>query len=331
MENEIFAALAPYGFQVVNENICVGTWQDYAVTLRKFSRKIYYVYTAVRLPKGSMKLRRQLNKALNQPGIHFGAVEQVMPNFITYSISFPKSEDPAVCFREKMDRYIRILREAGVSPADTCAITGAPNPDSLCFLARNDFYGYQPVCAAAIRQEGQTLQEKVEENQNNGSYLTGLVGALLGAVVGIAANLLTIVLLQRIFSLLFALVPVGAMFGYKLFKGRMDKLAIGIVLVLSVLAVPVMEFLATAISLAREYSVPMGDSLSLVSKAFFQPEILKETGPEMLKMLFFMALDIFIAYGYMKGQLNSTQTGTAQLQTDTLRPNPRYNPNQTNF
>ena len=97
-----------------------------------------------------------------------------------------------------------------------------------------------------------------------------------------------------------------------------------IVIVLSVLAVPLMEFLSTAFFLSKEYAMTLAEALKLTGEYFFESEVLKEALPEMGQLLLFMALGVFIGWRYMSSQLNSTQVKNARLQLDTLRPNPNY-------
>jgi hypothetical protein len=321
-ENEIFARLTQYYFEPVNQNFCVGTWRNYAIALQRFSGQAYYVYVAVRIQKSDVKpLRKVLKEAVKASGIKKAGVNRVMPNFIHGFFNFDKSGE-LQSFAAYMETLTAALMQNGVAPANTCAVTGAPNPDSLCLVGTPNCFGYQPVCAAAVRQTGYAAQEKAEDNENNGSYLTGLIGAVLGTLVGVAVNVLVMVFLQRIFAMLFALVPICAMFGYKLFKGKTDKVSMVIVIVLSVLAVPLMEFLNLGISLAKEYSVPISQAFEFTTEYFFDSEILKETLPEMGKMLLFMGLGVLIAWTYMRNQLNSTKTQSAQLQLNSMRPNP---------
>lgn len=323
-DNEIFAQLAQYNFTPINQNVCVGTWRNYAVTLQRFSGLSYYVYVAVRLQKAQLKpLKKALTAAVKASGVKKAGVNRVMLNFIHGFFNFDKTGDLR-SFNTYMETLTAALMQNGVGPADTCAVTKAANPDSLCLIGDPNCFGYQPVCASAIRHNDYEVQAKAEENENNGSYLTGFLGALLGALVGIAVNLLSILFLQRIFALLFALVPICAMFGYKLFKGKTDKIAMVIVIVLSVLAVPVMEFLSIAFTFVKEYSAPVGEAISVTKDLFFDADVLKETLPEMGKFLLFMALGVFIAWSYMRNQLNSTKAQGAKLQLDSMRPNPNY-------
>ncbi len=325
MMDAIYSKLAQIGFQGFDSGFCVGTWKNYAVTLRRYAGKTYYVNLAIRDGKLYKGLKKTLNGAIKAAGIKRSAVANVQPNTITATFSFTGGAENEVSeFTAYLDVLTAALQESGVGPADRCGISGAPQPDSLCLLLRNDCFGFQPVCASVLRQEEYARQEKVEENENNGSYLTGLLGALLGALVGVGVNLLTMVFLERIFALLFALVPVAAMYGYKLFKGKTNKASLIIVIVLSLIAVPVMELLTGAIALVQEYQIPFGMALSTAWELFREPEVLKQMLPEMLKLLLFMVLGFFISFSYLRGSLNSTQAGKVRLQLESLRPNPLY-------
>ena len=324
MENEIFAVLARYQFTPVNQNICVGTWKNYAVALRRQGGSVYCCYLAVRLEKERRSgLKKELNSAIKQSGSKkAGSVTQVSANFLIYTFTFPKQEDPAVFFSDRMNFITDALRNAGVAPADTCAVTGASGPDSLCLISSPSHFGYQPVFATAVRQNDAKIQARAEENETNGSYLGGIIGALLGTLLGIGINLLTIVFLKRIYVVLFALIPIAAMFGYKLLRGKTNWFAIVVVFTLSLIAIPVLELLSLALSFVREFDLPFGESLSYFAKHFFDGEILKETGPEMLKFLLFTALGLFASWSYVHNSLNSSQLAGAKLQLDTMRPNP---------
>ncbi len=322
MEKTLFPQMGQYGFAPIGDSLCVGTWKNYAVTLRYVNGKTYYVYVALRVDSARSALRKTLRTALKTAGIKKCSVNQVTQNYLMGMITLGNVESEESDVRTFLDVLINALRDAGVAPANTCAVTGAANPDSLCLITNQKFYGYQPVNATAIRQSGYEARAKAEENENNGSYLTGLLGAILGTLVGMVANLVTIVFAHRIYSLLFALIPMAAMFGYKLFKGKTNKVSIVIVCVLSILAVPTLELLTLAILGVKENDFTFSESLSLFAENFFDSELLKETGPEMLQFLLFMALGLFFSWGYVNGSLNSTQLQNTQAQLDSMRPNP---------
>ncbi|MBQ1411152.1 MAG: hypothetical protein IIY94_07760 [Oscillospiraceae bacterium] len=322
MSNTLFSQMAQDGFEMVDSSFCVGTWRNYAVTLRHFSGKSYYVYVAIRVESAQNKLRKTIRAAIKTAGVKKCNINQVNKNYLLSTVTFGKEEREENAMRAYLDVLTSALRDAGVAPANTCAVSGAANPDSLCMMMNQAYFGFQPVNAAAVRQSGYEAQAKAEENENNGSYLTGAVGALLGALVGMAANLLLIVLLNRVSAWLFALVPVASMFGYKTLRGKTNKLAVVIVLLACILMVPILEFSAASIELARQYDLPFGEALGYVGERFFEAEVLKEALPDMLRLLLFMGLGLLIGWGYLQNSLNSTKIKSAQAQLDSMRPNP---------
>ncbi len=311
-----------YDFKSVNANLCVGTWKNYAVTMQRYNGRTYYVYVAIRIANGQNKLRKSLRAALKEAGQKHCGMNQVMKNHLQATVTVGKGETELSDLCGFLDVLTAALLQNGVSPANTCAITGAPNPDSLCLMQNGGCYSFQPVFASAVRQNDLKTQEQTEENEQNGSYLSGLIGAILGMLAGMAVNLLLMVFAHKISVWLFTLVPLGAMFGYKKFKGKGNWVAMAVVIVLSLIAVPLMEYLYLAISFAREYSLSLGFALKEVWQDFFEPKVLKETGPEMLKMLLFMALGVFVGWSYMRGSLNSSKLRSSKLQVETLRVNP---------
>lgn len=322
MENTVFSALQQHGFSPVGDNICVGTWKNYAVSLNRISAQTYNVFLAIRIPKASKELKKTIKAELKSAGLRYGSISRVMPNFLHATYAFTKTEDALRSFPAFLDLLIGVLTQNGIGPANTCAITGAANPDSLCLVDNAQYCGYQPVFSTAVRQNDYAVQSKAEENEMNGSYLTGIIGAVLGAVVGIAVNLLTIVFLHRIFAWLFALIPIGAMFGYKLLKGKANKVSIAVAVVLSLLAVPVMMIMDLAIECSKELNVSFADGIDWAIRNFTNPIVMDAIRGDLIKMVIFMAIGIVFAWGFMHGALNSTQVQDAQLRLGSMRPNP---------
>lgn len=327
IENELKQLLSSLGF-VETQGFYCGSWKNYAVTLWKFTAKTWFAAFAVRLSGNTGALRKQLRKQvkahLNEPGLKIGGVESISKTKVLFSFSFSKDDAVSARLKERMDFFANALRENGVLPADTCAITGALSPDSLCFVQTADGFSYQPVCASAVRTQNADVQQKVEENENNGSYDTGMIGAILGMLVGVLVNLLTIIFLKRVIALVFALVPAASLFGYKLFKGKMSKGALVIVLVLCLIAVLLMPYLEIVYYLVHDYGQQLSESLVVGLALYIDgfTDLLSEIG----QLLLFMALGVWVAWSYLRGQINSNKIGAAQTRQETLRPNPNYQP-----
>lgn len=322
-DNEVFSALASKGFEN-NGAFCYGTWNGYAVSLNRYVSKLYYIHVAVRLDKATGALRKALRRATKVPGLNIGGVERVMKNEVMFSISFAKADDLLARFAERMDAYTAALRENGIMPADTCAVSGRAHPESLCLVAANNSVSYQPVCAAVVKDQNYQAQERVEANENSGNYVTGFIGALLGMIVGLIPNLLTIIYMEHIYSLLFMLVPLAAMFGYKLFRGKMNTVSIVIVILLSLVGVVLIPYLEIVFYLVRDYSVPFGDALKLTAEAFTDAETLSDLSGEFLQLLLFMGLGIFASWRIMQSKTNNSVMANSNAQLSSLRPNPAY-------
>lgn len=325
-ENKYFTALSQYGFQTADQNFCVGTWRNYAVALQCYSGKTCFLYVAIRVPKEQLKAFRQtLKPALKAAVGKKAALYGIQPNFVQFSLRLGRADNALQEFAELLEPLTAALWENGVGPADSCALTKAANPDSLCLFTAPGLIGYQPVCAAAVRQADYALQEKTEENENNGSYATGLVGALLGGLAGIAVNLLIIVFLHFISAWLFALIPILSFLGYKLLNGRTDKVSVLIVVAISVLSLPAMVILELAFEVIKEYHAPLGEALGFGLESITNPEVLSAMSRDLILMVVFMAIGIFVGWSFMRGQINSTKLQGSRAKLESLRPNPNYN------
>lgn len=319
-QNELFSTFSRRGFDCEGA-YCFGTYKDYAVTLQKFTAKSYYVYVAVRLADRPAKVGKLLQKSLRGEKIRN---QRITKNVLLFSLHVPKGEEAAAAIAEKLDAITTALRENGIAPADTCAISGASRPESLCLTPLDGLVSFQPVCAAAIRSRSEQTRESVEENQENGSYALGFVGALIGMLVGLIPNLLTILFADHIYALLFALVPIASMFGYKLFKGKMSKGAMVIVILLSLVGVLLIPFLELVFLFVKEYGASVGQAVPVAAQLMTAPEFLSEIVGELLQLLLFMALGILVAWRYMSGNVNSNVVRGTEIQLATLRPNPVY-------
>ena len=324
-DDELQQELSSLGF-IKTMNFYCGSWKGYALTLWKFGGKAWFASFAVRFAKIPSGLRKQLNAAIKEPGIKLGGVERMSKTSIFFSFSFSKEDSIRTRLQERLDCFAAALRQNGVEPANTCALTGAPSPDSLCFLKTADGASYQPVCSSKLRTDNAQLHERVEDNENNGSYLTGIIGAIFGMLVGVAVNLLTIVFMERIFALLFAFVPIASMFGYKLLKGKMNKAALVIVVALSILAIFLLPLFEFTVYFVRDYGMTVGEALSYSAQLLVMPEILSEITGELLKLVLFMAFGLFFAWRYISGQVNSNALAFSNAQINTLMPNPNYQP-----
>ena len=304
---------AALGFEELN-GVFFGTWQGYAVS--QFMNQSFYSFQfAVRTDKKDAQLRKTLLADVKQRLQK--KCRSVVNNgdSIMFNTVFSRKEPIQQQMTDCLNAMAAALRSAGVAPAQTCAHCGGHSPDSLCLVGTSN----QPVHAACVRSAREAVVEKAQSNQESGSYLTGFLGAVLGAIVGLIPNVLTMLFAERIFALLFALVPLAAMFGYRLFKGRKDKAAVVIIVLLSVLAVFVQQTIYVVIELTKEYGVTFAEAFDATREFLFTSEGMSAMMQDCAMQFVFMALGIVIAWRYL-AQTNTGAVAHAEAAASTLRP-----------
>lgn len=313
-KNELIQeALKRLGFETIGQ-VSYGTWKGFAVSLHPISWR-YAVEIAVRLEKQSggsvVAAVRKATKVTCPKGIKALAT---IKNGLRFESALNSKEDYEPQLTVILDAAVNALRQNGVEPADTCAVCGASGVDSNCLIDT-----FQPVHAACVRNLKEDTIAAAERNENQGSYLLGIIGAILGMLLGLIPNVLSIVFGDRIWSLLFALVPLAAMFGYRKLKGKQNAAAIVIVVILSLIGVVVLECIINCIYLMQEYQVDFGAALSAILQFLFTGEGIAAFVQDGLELFLFMALGIFISWRYVF-QTNQTHVASMDAVTGTLRP-----------
>lgn len=212
-------------------NVTVGVYNGYPFqgTLRTGKIDVMtVVFRLAKAPKG--KAVRQAKKELPRGGSLTAAADRV-----TLTCS-GREDDLTRNFEDSMRTVTDMLREHAVPIPDACPLCRKKDCDALALIS-----GYVPVHRECCQQQAYDTVTKAELNKVQGSYVTGLVGALIGALVGSIPTILTIWFLERIWALLYALIPLCAYWGYKLLRGKRTRGSVVLVIVASVLALFAME------------------------------------------------------------------------------------------
>lgn len=99
--------------------------------------------------------------------------------------------------------------------------------------------------------------ENVSKKRN---IFAGIVGALIGALIGSVPWILAYIYIDTMWSILAAVIGIGAYYGYKLFKGPLNKHTPVIVTVISLLVMAVVIMLVIPIILMMKYNDPVSFS-----------------------------------------------------------------------
>ena len=288
----VSTALSRLGIGAVGA-VHIGVWDGYAVTVRH-SAPYYYLDYAVRVDPKDRALAKTLRSDLKSrlPKTILGCVNN--GDHLTCTLTLDKKTPYTDQFEAALNAIADALRQKDVAPASTCAVCGREHPDSLCLIG-----GYQPVHAACVNTMTETTKQAAEENERKGSYLTGFIGGVLGVLVGLVPSLLSILLFDRIYTVLFALVPLCAMWGYRKLNGKRSGASIVIIILLSLAGVVLLEFLAVTISFKQELGMTLLSAMRFTLNYLFSSVGVGVMLQESLAELLFMAIGIFIAWHFL--------------------------------
>lgn len=208
--------------------------------------------------------------------------------------------------------------------AETLSGPGVPKPPETCLLCKQggcDVYAmvgdkYAPAHRACVEAACAAAQAEAQHNEAKGSYLTGALGALLGALVGAVPNVFSMWFGDRIYLLLYMLVPICSYYGYKLFRGRLNKAAPVIVAVFSLVQVYIVEMLLAYLILLDE---GMRLSLPMVVQLYHRYMTLGDMMSSMGMPLLFTLGGIFLSWGIISRN-NQTARLDAERSMESMQP-----------
>ena len=151
--------------------------------------------------------------------------------------------------REFLDWFLPLLVEYGATGIHTCTECGCDLTAGRWILVSGVAYYLHDSCAdKVIREiEADNTQRKEEAT---GSYVSGLIGALLGSAVGAVAWAI-VLNLGYVASIVGLVIGWLAEKGYRLLKGRQGKAKVAILIVAIVLGVLLGTIGGDALSLAQ--------------------------------------------------------------------------------
>lgn len=223
----------------------------------------------------------------------------------------PKNDNFNQAFDNLMDASVNAARSLALAAPTTCPICKQPGCDAYAFHGAS----YQPVHQYCVQNQAADKNQKAQQNELNGSYGLGFVGAVLGGIVGAIPTILLAVFGNLISGWLCALIPLGAYYGYKLLRGRMNRMALVMSILVSVLLAPIVYYLMQDLSVYKELGQMVGPAFFLEYLKEYPEDIV----PGLLQTLLFVGLGVLIVSGIIS-RTNTHVVGEANYSLATLRP-----------
>ena len=260
-----FSAFAREGGYLLRDNRIYGACRRYpfAAALASHGRGAVCFFFRINGILSTDRLK-SLRETLGQ-GWTIGVVSSGTYS-LTYKPTREQNESPD--FAGAVEHMAKALQADRIPVPDTCPLCQKASCDAL---AKVQDFGFGPVHRACLRKAEKTLRPV----RASGSRALGLIGALLGTLVGLIPSIFTIVLLDRVFLLAYAIPPLCAFQGYKLLHGRMDRHAPLVTAALFSLAATLLLGLGHCAYAAQGLSAP-AQLLELWSARYGLGELLKE-------------------------------------------------------
>ncbi len=232
----------------IAHGVAYGYFNGYLLTLRQDSGDITAAFSMFIAEEANVGILDQFFNNKNFLGEHLIRGLNVGDSKMT--VVFQGSAGIVKQLSETLTAITEKLREYGVPGEGYCPDCGqATNGTEEMYLINGVAMQLHPGCFETLKAG---FDENAEAAKTNGSVATGAVGAIIGAIVG-AIPWAIASFLGWFVGYLGFLISLASCKGYELLHGKETKLKGIIVLVVSLIAVVLAEYVAMLASLMKEF------------------------------------------------------------------------------
>lgn len=151
---------------------------------------------------------------------------------------------------------------------------------------------YVPSHEACLGREINKVKESIRLEDTRSNYLiVSIIFSMIGAVIGIIPMVLGVFYMDTYYALFYALIPVGAFYGYKLGKAPMKNYMLYLIIIISVIVVVVFQFLYWSI-IAMSFDLTLAQVLRSVDgrNGFLR---------DLMISLVFLGIGIYLSWRYI--------------------------------
>lgn len=155
-------------------------------------------------------------------------------------------------------------------------------------------------------------QEQIKQEKSvKGSYLTGILGAIVGGVIATIPWILVYVYGEMMFSILAALIATGELYGYKIAKGKINKKLPVILMVIALVIVTVTTLVIIPTLLIANEGISV--NLTNISRLYENGEFATAMMKDFIISLIFTILGASIVTANIKKQLENNDGQDVKL------------------
>jgi len=238
-----------------------GTLFGYPVAARVYKDgHLELLFTA---KDGTVRTVRQIQKKLNSDAelkgkLTITATEYGTQNLFLFLVTLKSSDELEArhLYDLMLSRLSLFLSETEkISPAKNCAICDQDGGDMLTLFEGNA----RIVHNSCLHRWKNENMEKMETKSQTAGHLQGVLGGVLGGIVGSIPAFAALRLTNYVVWFLFALIPLGIYYGWKLFGGKLTRITLVFTIIYALILAFVVEVIDTFIIL-RSY---FGDWVTL--------------------------------------------------------------------
>ena len=157
----------------------------------------------------------------------------------------------------------------------------------------------------------QEKNKKVETKEISGSYVTGIIGAIIGGTIGAVPWIIAYIYGNMMIALLAILIAGGAYYGYKICKGKITKKVTIIITIISIIIVALVTLLIIPVILI--HTEGMNTNLATIQYLYQDEEFTSGIIRDTLIAIVFTAVGVAVVNSSIKkdleeGVANSVQT-----------------------
>ena len=156
------------------------------------------------------------------------------------------------------------------------------------------------------------MEEEVIKKEKTGSYLTGIIGAIIGGIIATIPWVLVYVYGNMMLSILAAIIAGGEFLGYKICKGKIDKKLPIIIMVIAVIVVMVTTLAIIPALLIHKQGLPV--SIANVQKLYGSSEFSTAITRDCIISIIFTILGASIITSNIKKQLENNDGKEVKIQ-----------------